>query len=157
MKHLLGTLASLVALTFLIGCSGDASATEAVSSVTDSEVAAAPAFRDPTPQKTVGSGAAVRHFVCPDRCADGHADAEGPCPTCGKGLLHNDAFHWKDGQRPPEPQPLPAEMLPPPEPDQNAAGVWHYTCAQGCAGGSGKAEACAGCGEVLAHNQTYHQ
>lgn len=43
-----------------------------------------------------------------------------------------------------------------PEPPQNAAGVWHYTCSNGCAGGAGSAVACAGCGNTLAHNQAYH-
>lgn len=43
-----------------------------------------------------------------------------------------------------------------PEPPQNADGVWHYTCPNGCAGGAGSATACAGCGTTLAHNQGYH-
>ncbi len=43
-----------------------------------------------------------------------------------------------------------------PEPAQNAAGVWHYTCSAGCAGGAGSAIACAGCGATLAHNAAYH-
>ncbi|MCC6725658.1 MAG: hypothetical protein IT258_14210 [Saprospiraceae bacterium] len=42
------------------------------------------------------------------------------------------------------------------EPAQNAAGVWHYTCPKGCAGGAGSATACAKCGTTLAHNQAYH-
>ncbi len=46
---------------------------------------------------------------------------------------------------------------PTPEPPQNANGVWHYTCPNGCAGGGGSATACAGCGTTLAHNQAYHQ
>jgi hypothetical protein len=43
-----------------------------------------------------------------------------------------------------------------PEPAQNAAGVWHYTCPKGCEGGAGSAIACAKCGTTLAHNQAYH-
>ncbi len=43
-----------------------------------------------------------------------------------------------------------------PEPPQNAAGVWHYTCSKGCAGGSGTAGNCAVCGGPLAHNSAYH-
>jgi hypothetical protein len=43
-----------------------------------------------------------------------------------------------------------------PEPAQNAAGVWHYTCPKGCAGGGGSAVACATCGTTLAHNAAYH-
>jgi len=46
---------------------------------------------------------------------------------------------------------------PPAEPAQNAKGVWHFTCAKGCAGGGGSAaEKCGGCGGALAHNQDYH-
>ena len=43
-----------------------------------------------------------------------------------------------------------------PEPPQNAAGVWHYTCSKGCAGGAGAAGNCATCGGPLAHNSAYH-
>ena len=42
------------------------------------------------------------------------------------------------------------------EPAQNAAGVWHYTCAKGHTGGAGSAVNCATCGSVLQHNQAYH-
>ncbi len=44
-----------------------------------------------------------------------------------------------------------------PEPPQNAAGVWHYTCSTGCAGGAGSAVPCKTCGKTLAHNQEYHK
>jgi len=43
------------------------------------------------------------------------------------------------------------------EPAQNAAGVWHYTCPSGCAGGGGAAGPCGSCGATLAHNAAYHQ
>jgi len=42
------------------------------------------------------------------------------------------------------------------EPAQNAAGVWHYTCSKGCAGGAGSAIACTKCGTALTHNAGYH-
>lgn len=48
------------------------------------------------------------------------------------------------------------QAQPPQEPAQNAAGVWHYTCAKGHAGGAGSAVNCKTCGEPLAHNQAYH-
>lgn len=54
----------------------------------------------------------------------------------------------------------PLAATPPPpttkEPAQNAAGVWHYTCPKGCAGGGGAPTACAKCGTTLTHNQAYH-
>ncbi len=57
---------------------------------------------------------------------------------------------------PPSTQTITPNTPPAPEPAQNAEGVWHYTCANGCEGGSGTAEACKGCGSPLAHNQAYH-
>ncbi len=42
------------------------------------------------------------------------------------------------------------------EPPQNAQGVWHYTCPNGCAGGAGSATPCANCGTTLVHNTEYH-
>jgi hypothetical protein len=42
------------------------------------------------------------------------------------------------------------------EPAQNAAGVWHYTCSKGCAGGAGAAGPCGTCGGSLGHNTAYH-
>ena len=51
----------------------------------------------------------------------------------------------------------PPTMTPPTaEPAQNAAGVWHYTCGNGCKGGAGAAGTCGTCGGTLAHNQAYH-
>jgi hypothetical protein len=54
---------------------------------------------------------------------------------------------------PPDAAPAPA---PGTEPAQNAAGVWHYTCTNGCEGGAGTAIACAKCGTLLVHNSRYH-
>lgn len=46
---------------------------------------------------------------------------------------------------------------PPTSAPQNAKGVWHFTCAKGCAGGAGAAGPCGKCGEALVHNQAYHE
>ena len=55
------------------------------------------------------------------------------------------------------PSTTPATPTPPTaEPAQNTAGVWHYTCSNGCAGGAGSAIACASCGSTLSHNSAYH-
>lgn len=43
-----------------------------------------------------------------------------------------------------------------PEASQNAGGVYHYTCSNGCAGGAESAVNCENCGRLLAHNQAYH-
>ena len=43
-----------------------------------------------------------------------------------------------------------------PEPPQNAAGVWHYICPDGHAGGAGAAQPCKTCSNTLIHNQAYH-
>lgn len=109
----------------------------------------------------------VWHFVCADGCEGGHADAKGPCPGCGKELAHNSAFH---SQNTPPANPAGADQtkqnapvinqnptFTSPEPPQNAQGVWHYTCPNGCVGGAGSAGPCASCGTTLAHNAAYHQ
>lgn len=44
----------------------------------------------------------------------------------------------------------------PQEPPQNADGVWHYTCPNGCEGGAGSATECSKCGTRLKHNVAYH-
>lgn len=50
----------------------------------------------------------------------------------------------------------PGAASPTNEPPQNAAGVWHFICPKGCAGGAGAAVPCGQCGETLVHNQIYH-
>jgi hypothetical protein len=107
----------------------------------------------------------VWHFTCPKGCKGG-AGAVGPCAKCGTQLTHNAVYH--EGATPPAQStagnltvPTTATTTPPQpqkvEPPQNAKGVWHYTCAKGCAGGAGSAAPCAKCGATLAHNATYHQ
>ena len=62
-------------------------------------------------------------------------------------------------QETPEPQPIDFSKTPSQsstEPTQNASGVYHYTCSNGCPGGAGSAVNCGTCGELLVHNQAYH-
>ena len=126
----------------------------------------------------------VWHYICNNGCAGGGGSAVA-CATCGSTLVHNQAYHTPAGGTPtaaptaattnPGATPMgsitnpvvngvnatppPTAATPPkaPEPPQNANGVWHYICNNGCAGGGGSAIACATCGSTLAHNSAYHQ
>ena len=96
----------------------------------------------------------VWHYTCSKGCKGG-AGAAGTCTTCGGPLAHNAAYHGNANTPPANPMTPPT--TPSPEPAQNAAGVWHYTCEKGCKGGAGTAGLCAGCGGNLTHNAAYHQ
>lgn len=116
----------------------------------------------PTQQTEPAQNAAgVWHYTCAKGCAGGAGTATN-CKTCGSLLQHNQAYHGNTTPNTPmaTTNPTPSTTTTPTpkaEPAQNAAGVWHYTCSKGCAGGSGTAEPCKSCGTLLAHNQTYHQ
>lgn len=140
--------------------------------------ATAPATAEPA-QNAEG----VWHYTCPQGCAGGGGSAT-PCGVCGTTLAHNQLYH--SGGATPQPaittsagstagQPItigggstinplggaptpaaPAAAPATPEPAQNAAGIWHYTCSSGCEGGAGSAIACATCGNTLVHNPVYH-
>lgn len=115
---------------------------------------------NPTPAASTGG---VLHYICAKNCAGSGGPSAGTCPVCGAEYIHNDAFHAQDAAQE-QPQitlgdqnNLNATPPPPPaEPAQNASGVWHYTCASGCAGGGGAPGSCANCGGALQHNDTYH-
>ena len=121
-----------------------------------------------TPVNTTTSGTTaggtVHHYLCPNGCGGG--PSAGTCPTCGTAYTHNQAWHNQTNNTTiPSTQTnttttnptATATPTPPTEPAQNAAGVWHYTCNNGCAGGAGSAVACATCGQTLVHNTLYHQ
>ncbi|MDY7396957.1 hypothetical protein UMM65_17050 [Aureibaculum sp. 2210JD6-5] len=99
----------------------------------------------------------VWHYICSKRCAGG-SGAAGNCTNCGSPLLHNALYHGNANTAPTVAPTSGAPFANPPAaaPSQNAAGVFHYTCSNGCAGGSGTAGNCATCGGALAHNQAYH-
>lgn len=112
----------------------------------------------PPPPTTPTVNNSEPHYKCPNNCAGGVGAAQGTCPVCGTALAHNAAYHDQPATTnpaittsPQTPQ-TPAE----PRPAQNAAGVYHYTCSNGCSGGSGSAGNCASCGNPLAHNPAYH-
>ncbi|MDX1470504.1 MAG: hypothetical protein R3213_03330 [Flavobacteriaceae bacterium] len=103
-------------------------------------------------QATSQNASGVYHYTCSNGC-DGGADSAVNCANCGLLLVHNQAFHSNPNT---ESTPAPFIGSSNAETGQNTAGVWHYTCPQGCAGGSGSAGTCGTCGSTLAHNQAYH-
>lgn len=114
-------------------------------------------FDAPTQQNTTAQNTgSLYHYTCSQGCPGGAA-AAGNCSTCGNPLAHNQAYHNNTNNTPTTTttSTTPA-TTPTPEPSQNAAGVWHYTCSQGCAGGAGSAINCSSCGTKLAHNSAYH-
>ncbi len=129
-----------------------------------------PASNTPEPPQ---NAAGVWHYTCSNGCAGGAGSATA-CATCGSTLVHNQGYHSTPAAATTSiggdaagatavgapaaglPSTITPNIATPPEPAQNAAGVWHYTCSNGCAGGAGSATACATCGSTLVHNQGYH-
>lgn len=108
--------------------------------------APAPAFNSTEP-----------HYKCPNNCAGGHGPAKGNCPVCGTALAHNAAYHNNTPSAPTTPNvTIPGATTTTASTGQNAAGVYHYTCSNGCAGGAAEGVACATCGATLVHNPAYH-
>lgn len=158
---------ALCAVTLFSACGndGDAAREEAVESIGTTPAATqtppppAPNANPATPEPAQNAEG-VWHYTCPNGC-EGGAGTAANCAKCGGPLAHNQAYHGN--------QPTPTTTItgtpdggltpptPTPEPAQNAAGVWHYTCSNGCEGGSGTAGTCSKCGGTLAHNQAYHQ
>ncbi len=103
------------------------------------------------------NAAGTWHYTCPKGC-EGGAGSAIACAKCGTMLTHNSKYHPKTEGEGAKAAPAPTQAAPAQkaEPAQNAAGVWHYTCPGGCAGGAGSAVACAKCGKTLTHNGAYH-
>ena len=115
----------------------------------------------PAPTEAAQNASGVWHYTCNTGCAGGAGSAVN-CNTCGKLLAHNTAYHAKTNTATTSapfanPTTTATAAKPAAEPSQNAAGVWHYTCSKGCAGGSGGTGNCGTCGGPLGHNTAYHQ
>lgn len=148
----------------ITACQGD--------NATDSAATTAPPVTPVTAPGSAGAAAgvaAVEHYTCPAGHVGSGGAAAGACAQCGATLVHNQAFHGtqpsitppaSSGANPmfqdPNAAPATTTIAPPTEPAQNASGVWHYTCAAGCAGGGASASPCAQCGATLVHNTAYH-
>ena len=125
----------------------NAAATTTTPTINTEANAPAPAFNATEP-----------HYKCPNNCAGGNGPSQASCPVCGTEMAHNQAYH---NAAPAATTTTPTFNTTPTNSGnaltgQNAAGVYHYTCSNGCAGGAGSATACASCGATLAHNPAYH-
>jgi len=107
----------------------------------------------------------VQHYICDNKCEDSGGEVAGNCPTCKTPYTHNTAYHSNDllktgpikvQSNATQPSSTNSNAPKPPSPAQNSAGVYHYTCTNGCNGGAGSAAKCKNCGEALAHNKAYH-
>lgn len=132
--------------------------------LTPERIAAADAIE--SQNAAVATSGGVQHYYCANNCAGSGGDAAGTCPVCGTAYTHNQAWHNQQNTATPTTTTsngvtTGVGAVPPtqntPEPAQNAAGVWHYTCPNGHAGGAGSAIACSSCGTSLVHNSLYHQ
>ena len=93
------------------------------------------------------------HYICPNKCKGGTSNVKGTaCTVCKTPLAHNQGFH-NTPQTPTTPISTPVA---PTAAGPNAAGQYHYTCANGCAGGGDAAGKCNSCGGDLAHNAAFH-
>lgn len=171
--------AALCAIALFSSCKSDSTAAKAGAAengnaqtapgapVIDPAAAPAPAAAPPpatapaaTPEPAQNA-AGVWHYTCSKGCAGGAATATA-CAKCGTTLSHNQAYHGAatpagaagaPGQTPTITMPNTKQ----PEPPQNKAGVWHYVCPDGHAGGGGGATPCSKCSKTLVHNKAYHE
>ncbi|MEO0338414.1 MAG: hypothetical protein AAF242_04295 [Bacteroidota bacterium] len=109
-----------------------------------------------TPTAPAPGNATVFHYQCMNGCVNSGSSTAGTCPNCGNPFTHNQAWHNLPQNAPATPTTPTTPTTPGATPAMNAAGVYHYTCPNGCSGGAGSAQACASCGTVLAHNAAYH-
>ncbi|WP_033957003.1 hypothetical protein [Psychroserpens jangbogonensis] len=117
-----------------------------------------PVTTNPVTKEPAQNEKGVWHYTCSKGCAGGAGSAVS-CDNCGGLLAHNTSYHSNANSTPTSSAPYANPPIAPAaakEPSQNTAGVWHYTCGKGCAGGSGAADNCGTCGTKLVHNTAYH-
>jgi len=176
-------LVLLTAIVLSFSCKTDSKSSEQ-SNTDQTQVATDPALQTNTAQNPgtvnipAGADGIVHHYVCPDGCKGGHAEAAGMCPVCGKALSHNQEWHNQpQNQTPQQPaspsadgprvQTAPVQSTSPAQPQTGPetvnipAGpdgiVHHYICSAGCKGGhSDNPGNCPKCSKPLAHNQAFH-
>ena len=155
-----GLLTILAAFLFLASCADKPARPGNI--LSDAQKAAADAAATAAANAGIqGAPAGVAnlpHYYCPNSCEGSGGDAQANCPTCGTAYVHNAAFHNQTpaGTNPAVTPGGTPPVTPPAAAAQNANGVYHYTCANGCAGGAVAQGSCATCGGALAHNDAYH-
>ncbi len=167
----------LLGVLFLIGCQGSSSDSvrnDARRSIEQSRpnTPVTPPASTITPAgdltTTSSSNSGVQHYICPNNCEGSGGPGAGTCPVCGSEYTHNQAYHSQQASttptitttpNPPSSGAITPTITPPAASGtgQNAAGVYHYTCSNGCEGGAASAVVCASCGATLVHNSAYHQ
>lgn len=158
------TLSILCTVVLFTACNNDSDVRDAArEALPEATAATATPSAPAAPAATPSTNPNEPHYKCPNNCAGGVGDGAGNCPVCGTALAHNQAYHNN-----PTPSATPSTTITPGTPNatpaseanspaQNAAGVFHYTCPKGCAGGAAGAGSCATCGAALAHNADYHK
>jgi len=155
------TILLFSAVLFFYGCNEDkkTSKQDAVKTEASKTPSTAETTKATPPLKEPAQNASgVWHYTCRIGCAGGAGSAT-KCENCGNILAHNTTYHANNAAQSSAPFATPTAATPAsntPEPAQNAAGVWHYTCVKGHAGGAGSAVACSSCGDTMAHNNGYH-
>ena len=138
MKIFKNILPFLILSLFLLGCGNEKQ--------TSRESVLPPQSQDAQQTGNSQSSSEVYHYTCPN----GHpgSSSAGMCSECGEPLAHNDAFHNQPGNETPQIDASGGGM--------NAAGVYHYVCPAGHAGGAATGGTCPECGQALIHNDAFH-
>ena len=135
------------------GCKEEKPATQQEQNFQPIDFSNSSATPNGTSANSVQNTAGVYHYTCSNGCAGGSASA-GTCPSCGNTLAHNAAYHANTNNATPT---SPFTTPTPANTGANTAGVYHYTCGNGCSGGAASPGSCSNCGGDLAHNTAYHQ
>jgi len=153
-----------VAFVFLSSCSSSPDRpqpvmTQAQHDAVNAESAALQAQKAAQAATAAASSPSTLHYYCATHPDKGGSD-QGTCSECGLALVHNQAFHNTPSAPgspavPGAPTTIPATPAAPAA-ATNAAGVYHYSCSNGCAGGAAAQANCTTCGNPLVHNAAFH-
>ena len=154
MNHLrIYSITLITSFAFLFGCNDGKQETEKTDNSSTANTATQSTSTTAEPAQNEKG---VWHYTCSLGCPGGAGFATS-CSNCKNILAHNPLYHGNTSTNQPSSTfSSQASAQPTSEPSQNAAGVWHYTCKNGCVGGAGTSSNCLTCGETLVHNSAYH-